>query len=221
MKSYVGISIGLIFSLLFIANVSARNNGKSLQTYSSVIELKVVTDLSNMVKGSASWVLDEKKTKVTKPTKEESSIVKVGDAAPEFTVKMLDGQSVKLSDKKGKIVLLNFWATWCGPCMKEFEEIPDKIISRFGDRADFVFIPVSRGETEEVVRKKMKQLKKNGIYFPVGLDPERKIYDLYAKTFIPRNYLIDKEGKIVYMSVGYSEKEFDEMVEKIAELLSK
>jgi thiol-disulfide isomerase/thioredoxin len=150
---------------------------------------------------------------------EKSSIVKVGDQAPVFSVEMLDGSVFNLSEMKGKVVLLNFWATWCGPCMYEFKLIPDKILKRFEGKTDFVFIPVSRGETRETVSEKMKQLKKSGIDFPVGLDPEQAAYRLYAESYIPRNYLIDKDGKVVFTSIGYEEKEFTLLTDLIGKLL--
>ena len=150
---------------------------------------------------------------------EAASIIKVGDKAPDFTVKMIDGSSFKLSDAKGKVVLLNFWATWCGPCMAEFNEIPEKLIKRFEGKTDFVFIPVSRAEKPETVSAKMVQLKENGIDFPVAIDPEKKVYDLYAKSYIPRNYLIGRDGKVVHATVGFNQAEFEALVEKIAELI--
>ena len=150
---------------------------------------------------------------------EKTTVVKAGDVAPDFTVKMLDGSSFKLSDAKGKVVLLNFWATWCGPCMLEFNRIPEKLLKRFEGEKDFVFIPVSREETFETVQRKMKELKEKGIDFPVGLDPKRAIYNIYATTYIPRNFLIGKDGKVVSATIGFTEKEFEVMIEKIAELL--
>ena len=152
--------------------------------------------------------------------KDETTIIKVGDKAPDFTVEMLDGRSLKLSDMKGKVVLLNFWATWCGPCMAEFKEIPEKLIKRFEGKEDFIFLPISRGESNGTVQKKMNQLRRTGIIFPVGLDPDKTIYELYAKMYIPRNFLIDKDGKVVYSSIGYEEKEFTVLTDKIDELLN-
>lgn len=148
----------------------------------------------------------------------ESTLINAGDIAPDFTVQMLDGKTIKLSELKGKVVLLNFWATWCPPCMQEFNEITPKIITPFKGK-DFVLLPISREEEKAVVEKKMVQLKEKGIDFPVGLDPQKTIYSLYATQFIPRNFLIDKKGKVVFTSVGFEEKGLDELAKKINELL--
>ena len=148
----------------------------------------------------------------------ESTLINAGDNAPDFTVQMLDGRTIKLSDLKGKVVLLNFWATWCPPCMQEFNEITPKIITPFKGK-DFVLLPISRGEETAVVQKKMVQLKEKGIDFPVGLDLQKTIYSLYATQFIPRNFLIDKKGKVVFTSVGFEEKGLDDLAKKINDLL--
>ncbi len=138
----------------------------------------------------------------------ETTIAKEGSEAPDFTVNTLDGSSVTLSSLKGKVVLLNFWATWCPPCREELKRVQADIVDRFAGR-DFVFLPVSRGEESAVVGKFMAD---NGYTFAVGLDPEQAIYKLYASNYIPRNFLIDKEGKVVLASIGYEPEEFDSMI---------
>jgi peroxiredoxin len=148
----------------------------------------------------------------------ESTLIHEGNMAPDFTVEMLDGRKIKLSDLRGKVVMLNFWATWCGPCMMEFNEIPKEIIQRFEGK-DFVFLAISRGETRETVATKMAVLKSKGINFPVGLDPTKRIYNQYATAFIPRNFIIDRSGKVTLTTIGYTREGMEEIVAKIEALL--
>lgn len=141
-----------------------------------------------------------------------------GDLAKDFTVKMIDGSMIKLSELKGKVVLLNFWATWCAPCLMEFHEIPDKILKPYNN-TDFVFIPISRGENKETVETKMLHLNKKGIDFNVGIDPEEEIWNQYATQSIPKNFVIDKYGYIRYTSTGNSEGSIDKLAKEIEILL--
>ena len=100
----------------------------------------------------------------------------------------------------------------------EFSEIPTTIIDRFKDKK-FVLLPISRGETLEVVQKKMEQLKAKNIQFNVGIDPTKEIFSKYAKEFIPHNFLIDKTGKVVFVSVGFEDGKLKELADKIEALL--
>ena len=143
-----------------------------------------------------------------------TTLVKEGMQAPDFTVTMFDGSELTLSKLKGKVVLVNFWATWCPPCREELTRVQSDLIDRFADRA-FVFLPISRGEEQATVadfRTKMNYT------FPMGLDAERKIYDQYASNYIPRNFLIDQTGKVVMATVGYEPEEFESLIAKIDEM---
>lgn len=157
------------------------------------------------------------KAQNNRPTPEQATLVKDGQKAPAFEVKMFDGSTVKLADLKGKVVLLNFWATWCPPCRAELARVEKDIIERFKGEP-FVFIPVSRGEKRETVaafREKM------GYSFPMGLDTDGRVYAEYAETYIPRNFLIGKDGKVVKASVGYNEAEFAELIKLIEKEIKK
>ncbi len=152
-----------------------------------------------------------------RPTPEQATIVKDGQKAPNFEVQMFDGSTVKLADLKGKVVLLNFWATWCPPCRAELARVEKDIIEKFKGEP-FVFLPVSRGENKATVaafREKM------GYTFPMGLDTDGRVYAEYAQTYIPRNFLIDKNGVVVKASVGYDEAEFAELIKLIEKEIKK
>ena len=146
---------------------------------------------------------------------EKETLVKVGDDVPEFVVEMFDGQKINIKDLKGKIVLINFWATWCPPCQEELKRVQKEIIDRFKGK-DFVFLAISREESKEQVKKFRER---NGYTFPMGLDAERKIYSKFATATIPRNFIIDKKGKIVEIEVGYTKEAFAKMIEKLEKLL--
>lgn len=143
--------------------------------------------------------------------------VRVGQQVPAFKVEMMDGKTIDIASLKGKVVLVNFWATWCPPCRAELKRVPKEIVENFA-KDDFALIAISRGEKRDVVEK---FLAKEGYTFPAGLDPDGKIFALFADEGIPRNFVVDKAGKIAFTSIGYDEEEFPELVEKIAELLKK
>ena len=127
----------------------------------------------------------------------------------------LAGLTDLLAKNKGKVVMLNFFATWCPPCRQELTRVQKDIIDRFAGR-NFVFLPISRGEKREDVaafREKM------GYTFPMGLDPSQAIYDRYASNYIPRNFLIGADGKVMLATVGYDAEEFDEMIKTIEKTL--
>lgn len=166
-------------------------------------------------KGEEAVVETVQETKTERLTPEAATIMTAGQKAPDFTVTMLDGTEYTLSKQKGKVVLVNFWATWCPPCRQEFERMQADVVDRFAGK-DFLLLPVSREEERDVVAKFMKE---KGYKFNVGLDPDRSIYSKFASDYIPRNFVIDREGNVAWASVGYNAKEFEEMLALIDELL--
>lgn len=132
---------------------------------------------------------------------EATTLVNVGDVAPDFAVTMLDGRTIKLSELRGNVVMVCFWATWCPPCRQELAHLQEGVIDQFAGEK-FVVLPISRGEERAVVEKFIVD---NGYKFGVGLDSDRAIYDLYASNYIPRTFIVDKEGKVVYRTAGYDE----------------
>lgn len=144
-----------------------------------------------------------------------TTLINKGDKAPDFTVEMVDGSELTLSKLKGNVVVVNFWATWCPPCRQELKVVEKQLIERFKGKK-FVFLPISRGEAKKTVEAFRKQ---NGYTFPMGLDPKQTIYKKYASNYIPRNFVVGKDGKVIYTSVGYTPEEFEEMIAVIERAL--
>lgn len=143
-----------------------------------------------------------------------TTIIHAGDVAPDFTAVMLDGSKVTLSALQGKPTLLIFWATWCPPCREELAHLQEGVIDVYGDA--ITVLPLSRGEQREVVEEYIAQM---GYTFPVGLDEEQTIYKQYASNYIPRCFVIGRDGVVVYSGVGYDEAVAAEVKEAIDKAL--
>lgn len=146
-------------------------------------------------------------------------IIKVGDLAPDFEMELTDGQKVKLSDLRGKVVMLQFTASWCGMCRKEMPFIESDIWQKHKDNASFALYGVDRDEPVETVKAFAERTK---VTYPLGLDPGADIFALYAdrRAGVTRNVLVDKTGQIVLLTRLYNEDEFESLCVKINELLS-
>lgn len=136
-------------------------------------------------------------------------IVNVGDMAPDFETTLDNGESFKLSEQKGKLVMLQFTASWCGVCRKEMPFIEKEIWAELKNK-NFVLIGIDRDEPLDKVKEFAKQ---TGITYPLALDPGSEIFQKYALkgAGVTRNIIINTKGKIIYQTRLFNREEFDAM----------
>lgn len=146
-------------------------------------------------------------------------ILQPGENVPEFSMKLTDGTEVSTNDWKGKVVMLQFTASWCGVCRREMPHIEKEIWEKHKDNPDFVLIGVDRDEPLDVVKRYASDMK---ITYPLGLDPGANIFALFADkdAGVTRNVIIGKDGKIAYMTRLFKMDEFNQMKEVIDSLLN-
>lgn len=150
------------------------------------------------------------------PTANQTTLVNAGDNAPNFTVEMLDGSSITLSDLRGRVVLLTFWSHECSMCRAEIAVVRDRIIDRF-EGEEFTYLPVSRGLPREAVESFCEQ---NGYDFPIGIDPSRSIYSMYATKYVPHSFLVDRNGIVRLTAAEYEPEYLDTIAEQARHLLA-
>ncbi len=150
-------------------------------------------------------------------TEFESTLTKVGQQVPEIGWMTLDGQKFDAKSLHGKVVLVNFFATWCGPCMQEMPHLQKDVFQKFKDK-NFVMVAIGREHNDAELKEFRK---KREFTIPIAADPGRKIYSRFATQYIPRNYVIAADGKIAFQSVGYNEGEFKKMLDVIDKELKK
>jgi peroxiredoxin len=143
-----------------------------------------------------------------------STRISEGQEVPEFTFTTTRGKELSTESLRGKVVLYNFFATWCPSCMKEMPALQDQVWKKYGNNEDFFMVSIGREQN----MKKMETFKKEkGYDFQFAPDTGRVIYDKFAEKYIPRNVVVNKEGTIVYQNTGYTEEEFQNMMAVIEE----
>lgn len=159
-------------------------------------------------------------SKSVKTPDENGYIVFEGEECPDFKIKMTDGREIQLSSLRGKVVMLQFTASWCGVCRKEMPFIESDIWQKHKDNPDFMLIAIDRDEPLETVLKFAETTK---ITYPIGLDPGADIFAKFAirDAGITRNVLIDREGKIIKRTRLFNQEEFASLVKAIDNELKK
>lgn len=138
---------------------------------------------------------------------------KVSGKAKDFTLSSNTGKNIRLSDLKGKVVMINFWASWCGPCRQEFPLLDD-MYKRY-QPAGFELLGVNIEPKKKDADKLLKQIP---VTFPILYDTEQKVSELYDVSAMPTTILIDKNGKMRYLAKGYKpgyEKDYKEQVKAL------
>ncbi len=147
-------------------------------------------------------------------------IVNVGDKAPLFKTTTSTGDSFDLEEHRGKIVMLQFTASWCSVCIKEMPHIENEIWQKHKDSDDFILIGIDRGESTEMINK---LINKTNVTYPICMDEKSEIFELYAekKAGVTRNIIIDRDGQIIFLTRLFNIDEFNEMKHIINESITK
>jgi peroxiredoxin len=134
-----------------------------------------------------------------------TTLVKTGDPIPAFTFETAKGNQVSISDYKGKVIWINFFATWCPPCGAELPVLQKEVWEKYNNNPHFALLIFGR---EEGWQKVTDFKNANKFTFPMLPDEKREVFKLFATQSIPRNIIVNKEGVIVYQSIGFSPEEF-------------
>ena len=136
------------------------------------------------------------------------------DAAPDFTLKSSTGENVRLAEQQGQVVMLNFWASWCGPCRQEMPLLDG--ISKKYSKMGFVLYGINVEKDNGPAKKMLADL---GVTFPILFDTESKLSSLYNVDAMPTSVIIDKKGQIRYIDRGYKPGDENKYREQIMELI--
>jgi peroxiredoxin len=137
-----------------------------------------------------------------------------GELAPDFVLKSASGKNIRLSELRGQVVMINFWATWCGPCRQELP-LMYKIYQRYRDTG-FVVLAVNIEEDTAHSAKVAKSMK---LGFPVLFDPEKRVSRQYDPPAMPATLIVDKDGRVRYVHLGYKPGYEDAYERQVRELL--
>ena len=135
-------------------------------------------------------------------------------SAPDFTLRTMNGPNLRLAEQRGRVVMVNFWATWCGPCRQEMPQL-DRLYQKYKS-SGFVLLGVN---VDDDARKAGDVAAKLGITFPVLLDTDKAVSKLYDLSTMPSTVIIDRDGKVRYLHRGYLAGYEDNYDKQIRELL--
>ena len=144
----------------------------------------------------------------------QASSVKLSEEAPDFTLKSLGGDNLRLEEYRGQVVLINFWASWCGPCRQEMP-ILDRLHQRYEDTG-FAVLGVN---VEGEVAPAQKIVDKTNVTFPVLIDEGQIVSQLYDLEAMPSTVVVDRDGRVRYVHRGYKPGDEAKYVEVVKALI--
>jgi peroxiredoxin len=137
-----------------------------------------------------------------------------GQAAPDFALKSSSGENLRLSEFRGNVVMINFWATWCGPCRQEMPLL-DELYTRY-ERVGFNLLGVN---IDDDSRRAMQMIEELGVNFPVLFDSRKEVSKLYEVEAMPVTVLVDREGNVRYVHHGYKPGYEEKYLDQVRSLL--
>jgi peroxiredoxin len=137
-----------------------------------------------------------------------------GQVAPDFALKSSTGENLRLSEYRGNVVMINFWATWCGPCRQEMPLL-DELYTRY-ERVGFRLLGVN---IDDDSRRAMQMIEDLGVSFPVLFDTRKEVSKLYEVEAMPVTVLVDREGNVRYVHHGYKPGYEDKYLDQVRSLL--
>ena len=139
--------------------------------------------------------------------------VQLSSSAPDFTLKSVAGPNLRLQEQRGQVVMINFWATWCGPCRQEMPHL-NRIYDKYRSTG-FVLLGVNIDDDPRAAADLAAKL---GLRFPVLLDTDKKVSRVYDMSAMPATLLVDRDGRVRYIHRGYRdgvEKTYEEQVRSL------
>jgi len=134
--------------------------------------------------------------------------------APDFTLRAMDGPNMRLQEQRGRVVMINFWATWCGPCRQEMPHL-NRLYEKYAP-SGFVLMSIN---VDDDTRNAAEVAAKLGVKFPVLWDTDKKVSRLYDLATMPSTVLIDRDGKVRYVHRGYLNGYEDTYEKQVREML--
>jgi peroxiredoxin len=144
----------------------------------------------------------------------QAHAVALQDAAPDFTLKSLEGSNLRLEEYRGQVVLINFWASWCGPCRQEMPLL-DRLHHRYEDTGFAVLGVNVEGEVEPA----QEIVDKTNVTFPVLIDEDQKVSEMYDLEAMPSTVVVDRDGVVRYIHRGYKPGDEAKYIEVVKTLI--